>query len=285
VLGLNSLADYIAHSPHFGATAGRFANRIANGRFTLDGHVYQLPLNEKGRATLHGGPTGFGKRPWHLEGHDAASVALTLRSADGDNGFPGALEARCVYMLVAPATLRIEMSATTDAPTIVNLAHHSYFNLDGSPDARDHELTINADFYTPLDEDLIPTGEIRSVAGTPYDFRRPRPVRQPGAPAYDLSFVLPFADAATGLVHAATLRSPRGDLSMQVWTSEPALQFYDAAKLNCPVPGLGGARYGPFAGLCFEAQRFPDSPNRRHFTSAVLRPGERYRQITEYRFS
>ena len=158
---------------------GRFANRIANGRFTLDGVEHQLERKPGEKHTLHGGPNGFGNRIWKLGAHDASSVTLTLQSPDGDVGFPGALTATCVYRMLEPATLRVELSAVADRPTIVNLTQHAYFNLDGSPDILDHELTLFADFYTPTDDDLIPTGEIRAVAGTPYDFRSARPVRNP----------------------------------------------------------------------------------------------------------
>ena len=177
VLGLNTLDDYLNYSPSFGAVPGRFANRIANGRFVLDGVAYQLERKPGQKHTLHGGPQGFGHRIWKLGAYDTSSVELILESPDGDAGFPGALTATCVYRLIEPATLRVELSAVSDRPTIVNLTQHSYFNLDGSPDILDHELTLFADFYTPADAELIPTGEIRAVAGTPYDFRAPRAVR------------------------------------------------------------------------------------------------------------
>lgn len=284
-LGLNSLADYEAHSPSFGAVPGRFANRIANGRFSLDGVDYQLDRKPGEKHTLHGGPHGFGKRPWRLAAHDDISVTLTLHSADGDGGFPGALDATCVYRIEEPSTLRVELSAVGDRPTIVNLTQHAYFNLDGSPDILDHELTLNADFYTPTDEDLIPTGEIRAAAGTPYDFRSARPVRHPSGQTYDTNFVLAARPLADGLAPAARLRSPKNGLTLDLFTTEPGVQFYDAAKLNCPVPGLEGAHYGPHAGLCLEPQVYPDSPNRRHFPDCVLRPDEEYRHVSVFRFS
>lgn len=285
VLGLNSLADYRAHSPSFGAVPGRFANRIARGQFTLDGHPYQLPLNEKGRTTLHGGPQGFGKRPWRLVGHDDASVTLALTSTDGDAGFPGHLEVTCRYALVG-LTLRMELSATTDAPTVVNLTNHSYFNLDGSADILAHELTVFAGFRTAVDDDLIPTGEIVAVAGTPFDFRTARAVKDPSGQTYDTNFVLADQpDPQTGLAPAARLKSLKNGLTLDVATDQFGIQVYDGAKLNVPVEGLHGARYGAFGGLALETQTFPDAPNRRHFPSSVLRPGETYRQVTEYRFS
>ncbi|HLJ70753.1 MAG TPA: aldose epimerase family protein [Roseiarcus sp.] len=284
-LGLNSLADYEAHSPSFGAVPGRFANRIANGRFSLDGVDYELDRKPGEKHTLHGGPHGFGKRPWRLANHDETSVTLTLHSADGDSGFPGALEATCVYRIEEPSTLRVELTAVSDRPTIVNLTQHAYFNLDGSADILDHELTLNADFYTPTDADLIPTGEIRAVAGTPYDFRSARPVRHASGQTYDTNFVLAARILADGLAPAARLRSPKNGLTLDLFTTEPGVQFYDAAKLNCPVPGLDGAHYGPHAGLCLEPQVYPDSPNRRHFPDCVLRPDEEYRHVSAFRFS
>ena len=284
VLGLNSLEDYRRYSPHFGATPGRFANRIAHGRFSLDGHTYQLPLNEKGKTTLHGGPHGFGKRPWSIESVKTDRVTMVLDSPDGDAGFPGALRAVCTYALTG-STLVVDLAATCDAPTVVNLAHHSYFNLDGGPDVLDHEVMIASLVRTPTDADNIPTGEIFAVAGTPFDFQTLRPIRNASGTAYDHNFIIgPLPAAPDALVHAATLRSPKNRLAMEVHTNQPAVQFYDAAKLNCPVPGLGGAHYGPHGGACFEAQTYPDSPNHRHFPSSVLRPGETYHQRTEYRF-
>ena len=284
VLGLNTIEHYIAHSPSFGAVPGRFANRIANGRFMLDGVEYQLDRKPGQRHTLHGGPHGFGHRLWTLEDSDASSVSLSLTSPDGDAGFPGALKARCVYRMLEPATLRVELSAVTDEPTVVNLTQHSYFNLDGSPNILDHEVTLFADFYTPADEELIPTGEIRSVAGTPYDLRSARPARDPSGIAYDTNFVAFRQRGPDGLAQIALVRSPVNGLTLSLHSTEPGVQFYDAAKLDCPVPGLNGARYGAHAGLCLEAQAFPDSPNRRHFTDCVLRPDAEYRHVSEFRF-
>ncbi len=285
VLGLNSIEDYLAHSPHFGAVPGRFANRIAGGRFVLDGVAHTLDRKPGEKNTLHGGPHGFGKRIWTIAGHDEASVALTLDSPDGDAGFPGALKATCVYRLLEPATLRVELTATADKATVVNLTHHGYFNLDGSPDILDHEVTLTADFYTPADADLIPSGEIRSVAGTPYDFRAARPVRNAGGTTYDTNFVAANALGPDGLAPVARVRSPRNGLTLSLFSDQPGVQFYDAATLNVPVAGLGGARYGAHAGFCLEPQAFPDSPNRRHFTDTALRPGETYRHVSEFRFA
>lgn len=286
VLGLNTLEDYRAHSPYFGATPGRFANRIAGGRFTLDGRTHTLPANERAGNTLHGGPRGFGVMPWRLDRVDAASVTLVLDSPDGDEGFPGAVRATCTYTLAEPGTLTVELGATTDAPTVLNLSHHSYFNLDGGPDVLDHEVQLNCPFMTPTDASLIPTGEIRSVAGTPFDFTAMRPIRNEADQNYDMNFVVgPQPDPATGLAHAATVRSPKNGMTLELHTDQPGVQFYDAAKLHLQVPGLDGVPYGSHGGFALECQSFPDAPHRRHFPSAVLRPGQVYRQRTEYRFA
>lgn len=290
VLGLNSLEDYVAHSPYFGAIAGRYANRIGHGHFAIDGKIWQADLNQNARHTLHGGAKGFGKRTWQLAGYDESSVMLTLVSADGEMGFPGTLSVTCIYRLLPVGALLVELAATTNAPTIVNLAHHSYFNLDGSVDVLDHELQINADFITPVDDDLITTGEIRAVGETAYDFRSRRSIRFTIKDAellqYDHNWVLngPRCSNAETMKHAATLWSPKNGLAMELHTSEPGLQFYAGGKLNVPVPGLGDAYYGPNAGLALEPQLFPDSPNKPHFPDPTLQPTQVYRQLTEYRF-
>jgi aldose 1-epimerase len=303
VLGFETLETYDGRSHHAGAIVGRNANRIAHGRFSLDGVSYQLALNEKGKHSLHSGPDGFGRRHWRIIEHAADQATLALFSPAGDQGFPGALALWCRYQLRDPATLALELIATTDAATIVNLAHHPYFNLDASEDARDHELMIAADFVTPTDRELIPTGEIVSVAGTPYDFRAMRPVRHvPSGAAkafgYDTNFVLRRVGVAgasgEALAHAATLASPRNGLALELWTSAPGLQLFDGHDMAFASPGLdargldaqglGGRRYGEGAGIALEAQHFPDSANHAHFPSTVLRPGEIWRQRTEYRF-
>jgi aldose 1-epimerase len=284
-LGLNTIEDYLAHSPSFGAVPGRFANRIANGRFTLDGQVNELARKPGDKHTLHGGPNGFGHKLWTLSDHDETSVALVLESPDGEAGFPGALIATVVYRLLEPATLRVELTARCDRPTVVNLTQHAYFNLDGSSDVRDHELTLACDFYTPTDAELIPTGEIRAVAGTPFDFRQARPIRNNAGQTYDTNFVAAREPDESELAPIARLRSPRNGLTLELHSTEPGVQVYDAATLNCPVPGLDGAHYGPHAGLCLEPQAFPDSPNRRHFSPCVLRPEDEYRHVSEFRFA
>jgi aldose 1-epimerase len=295
VLGLNSIEDYVEHAPHFGAIAGRYANRIRHGRFRLDGIDYQLRLNQDGRHHLHGGgPAGFGKQPWTMVDHDATSVTLVHVSPDGTNGYPGTLQVTCRYQLV-DRTLRLTLTAATDKATIINLCHHSYFNLDGGADILDHNLEVRANVMTPADADLIPNGELQAVAGTPFDFRVARPVRLTAADGqrhwYDHNFML-RADVsepsvATGLqiARAATLASAKSGLELQCWTTEPCLHVYDGFKVAVPVAGLDGARYGANAGLCLEPQHAPDSPNLPHFPSTTLRPGHLYRQVTEYRFA
>ena len=287
VLGFDRIEDYVAHSPYFGAVAGRYANRIAGGRLVIDGVVHQLALNEKGRTHLHGGPSGFGHRVWRLVGHDGSSVTLALTSEAGDEGYPGTVEVTCRYSVEAPSTIRMVAEATTDAPTVVNLAQHSYFNLDGSADILDHEVRIPALSYTPVDADLIPTGEVAPVAGTDFDFRDRRPVRRMVGGtrfAYDINYVVDRARAASPRP-LASARSPKSGITLDIASTEPGVQFYDGASMNVPVPGLDGRRYGPSSGCCFEPQLFPDSPNQPAFPSALLRPGERYRQTSLFRFS
>ncbi|KAB2876979.1 MAG: galactose mutarotase [Bauldia sp.] len=287
VLGFDRLDDYVRHSPHMGAVAGRYANRIGGGRFQIDGRPCQLSLNENGRTHLHGGFKGFGHRPWRLVDHDGRSVTLAITSPDGDEGYPGRVEAVCRYVVEPSGILRYEAEAVTDAPTIVNLAQHSYFNLDDSADILDHHVTLFADGYTPTDADKVPTGEIRPVAGTPYDFSRPRPIRLAEAGerfAYDVNYVVARDRSVVPRPHAR-LRSPRNGVTLDIASTEPGVQFYDGCMMNVPVPGLDGRWYGVCSGCCFEPQLFPDSPNHPTFPNAVLRPGETYRQTTLYAFS
>lgn len=288
VLGFEDFDLYPEFSPHFGASPGRVANRIGHGRFTLDGLSYKTDLNERARTTLHGGIGGFGLRPWTIVAADSRSATLVLVSPDGEMGFPGTVTATCTYALIEPATLHVTYTATTDRPTPINLCHHGYFNLDGSPDILEHEIEIAADLYTPTDEDLIPTGEIVRVEGTAYDFRDVRPIRldTPDGPFhYDINYVLRRHIEADGLARAATVRSPRSGLTLEAWTSEPGVQFYDGRFIRTGLVGLGGTVYGARAGFCLEAQNFPDAVNKPHFPNSILRPGQVSRQTTEYRFS
>jgi aldose 1-epimerase len=261
---------------------GRFANRIAGGRFALDGKTYQLGRNENDLNHLHGGVEGFSRKVWSIGALTERSVDLSLVSPDGEEGYPGRLSAQCRYSIEDDRCLRIALSAVTDAPTIINLATHSYFNLDGAENIRRHRLQIPAQAYLPTDEADIPTGELRSVDGTPFDFRELRDIWQPDAPQqrYDNTFVLARPDG--DIRKAARLES--SSLTMEVWSSEPGVQFFDGRKMR-PMKGRGGAAYGPYSGLCLEPQRFPDSPNHAGFTDCVLRPGQVYRQTTEYRFA
>lgn len=285
VLGLNTIEDYIAHSPYFGAIVGRYANRIGQARFTLHGETFRLDANE-GRNQLHGGRNGFGTRVWRIIDHNAASASLSLVSPDKDMGYPGRLIATCTYTLLPEARVRIVLEAICDKPTPVNLTTHGYFNLDGSTDISSHHLMIEADFITPTHADLISTGEISAVADTDYDFTTLRPI---GAAQlmqrrikYDINYVL---RGNTGeLRRAAVLRSLRSGLTMELWTTEPGLQFYDGHMIAMPVLGLNRAAYGPHAGLCLEPQRFPDGPNKAHFPRSILEPGFVSRQISELRF-
>ncbi len=290
VLGFPSLEGY-RRAANFGSTVGRYANRIGGARFTLDGVDHRLPANQPPN-TLHGGPRGFDKVVWRVGDVDAGAtpaVELLHVSPDGDQGFPGRMEARVRYTLAADA-LRIDYTATADRATVVNLTNHSYFNLTGSPDSNvlGHELMIDADSFTPVDATLIPTGEIRPVAGTPFDFSRPTPIgARIGAHdeqlrlggGYDHNFVLRHT-IGEGPELAARVREPATGLTMEVWTTEPGVQFYSGNFLD-DSPGR------PFPhrhGFCLETQHFPDSPNKPAFPSSVLRPGETFRSTTLFRF-
>ncbi len=284
VLGFADFGAYLVNRGFFGAVAGRYANRIAGGRFTLDGRAVQLTRNEDGVTHLHGGTIGFAYRNWTLEGHDDTSVALSIVAEDGEEGFPGRAVVRIVYRVEEPATLAMTVTATTDAPTLVNIAQHSYFNLDGRGDILDHRLRIAADSYLPVDALRVPTGAVAPVAGTPFDFRIARPVRFPaegGLFGYDHNFCVGTARAAAPKP-VARLEGGRSGVAMEIVTTEPGLQFYDGARTVTVGPGLNGETYGGYSGLCLEPQVWPDAPNHPGFPSAVLRPGETYRQETRF---
>jgi aldose 1-epimerase len=288
VLGYDTVEGYQAGKGSVGATCGRVGNRIAGGKFTLAGKDYQLNKNENGKTHLHGGNKGFAQRVWDVADHTENSVTLRLASPAGEENYPGNLEAFCTYRLLEPATIRVEMTATSDAPTLINLVNHSYFTLAEDAEIWDHQMQIASGFITALDGDLIPTGEIRSTAGTPYDFRSLRPIRheQGGKPFdYDINFVLdtlPPVGAAGDV--AVKVVSPTGDLTLECATDEPGMQLYTGAVVRPWAPGVGGQKHFPHAGFCLEAQRFPDAVHQRHFAQATLPPGEVYRQVTEYRF-
>jgi aldose 1-epimerase len=287
VLGFDTFEPYLTKSPYFGAIPGRCANRIGNARFTIDGKRYRTDPNFLGRHTLHGGSKGTGKRLWRIGDQGEDFVTLRITDPDGWMGFPGDLEISCTYRLKPAGTLELEYEATTDQPTVCNFAHHSYFNLDdgGTGNILDHRLMLNAAAYLPVDDDLIPTGVVEPVDGTPFDFRQARPVRQKGEAGqfvYDHNFCL---SAARGpLKQAAWAQGAASGVEMEVWTTEPGVQFYAGHKVSPGVPGHGGRIYGANAGFCLEAQIWPDAINRPYFPSAILRPGETYRQVTQYRF-
>jgi aldose 1-epimerase len=291
VLGHDALEGYLNRSRYFGALVGRYGNRIKRGTFALNGCEYHLPINN-GKNHLHGGMKGFDKVVW-----DAAEIAgglcLTYRSWDGEEGYPGNLEAVVTYQLTDANELRIEYFATTDAATIVNLTNHSYFNLAGEGTILDHELTIYADAFTPVDETLIPTGELRPVRDTPMDFTSAiaigahlndgdEQMRLAGG-GYDHNVVL--RGAYDELRTVATLREPESGRTLEVITTEPGLQFYAGSWLDGSLVGKGNRPYRKYSGCCLETQHFPDSPNHPNFPSVVLKPGEEYRTTTIYRFS
>ena len=284
-LGFPDFVSYPAHSPYFGQTPGRHANRIARGRFTLDGVDYQLDCNENGRNHLHGGSQGTGKRLWRLESHGADHAVFSIVDPDGQCGYPGTMKIEARYELRPGGCMAITYTSETDRPTLANIAHHSYFNLDGADTILDHELMMAADHYLPVDGELIPTGEIRDVEGTDYDFRELRPIRREGPDGqvpYDHNFCLSNDRQATRTV--ALARSISSGVAMELRTTEPGLQFYTGFKITPSVPGLGGKPYGPYAGFCLETQSWPDSPNHPDFAGAVLRPGEKRIQHTEHVF-
>ena len=283
VLSYESLDDYVRNPRYFGALIGRHANRIAGGKFSLNGVNYQLPQNN-GANHLHGGFKGFDKRVWTArESHN--SLHLTYFSKDGEENYPGNLTASVDYTL-HDNELRIDYRATTDRDTIVNLTNHSYFNLHGSGTILDHELTLNADNFTPVSKDLIPTGEIKPVEGTPMDFRKAKAVGSDlgvVAGGYDHNFVLNDWDGSLKL--AARLYEATTGRVLELLTTEPGVQFYSGNFLDGSLIGKNGVAYEKYTGLCLEPQHFPDAPNHPNFPSTVLRPGEEYRHTSVYRFS
>jgi aldose 1-epimerase len=282
VLGFDSLEAYTSNPLYFGALIGRHANRIAQGRFTLDGVEYQLPRNDDDNH-LHGGFRGFDKRVWTArEGDDV--LHLSYFSKDGEEGYPGNVEAFVDFRL-SDGELRLEYRATTDRDTIVNLTNHSYFNLKGAGTILDHELTLHAGNFTPVSDDLIPTGEIAPVAGTPMDFCKGRAIgSEIGAiGGYDHNFCLNYWDGS--LRSASRLYEPESGRVLEILTTEPGMQFYSGNFLDGSFSGKNGVVYVKYAGLCLEPQHFPDAPNHPNFPSTVLRPGEEYWQTSVYRFS
>ncbi|MEU6098050.1 aldose epimerase family protein [Streptomyces sp. NPDC047079] len=295
-LGFAALDDYVAKSPYFGASIGRYGNRIAGGRFTLDGKSYQLSVND-GVNSLHGGAKGFDKQVWDVEPFTNGShVGLHLHytSVDGEMGYPGTLRVKVTYTLSRHGEWRIDYEATTGKATVVNLTSHVYWNLagEGSGTIEGHEVAIAASRYTPTDSGLIPTGELAEVAGTPFDFRRAKPVgrdiraghpQQVTAKGYDHNWVLDKGVTAKP-EPVATLRDPRSGRTLKIATDQPGLQFYSGNFLDGTLVGTSGHAYRQGDGLCLETQHFPDSPNKPSFPSTVLRPGQTYRTSTIHSF-
>jgi aldose 1-epimerase len=293
VLGFDNLQGYLGGHPFFGAVVGRVANRIAKGKFELDGHTYTLAVNN-GPNALHGGKKGFDKAVWKAEPvqhGDTVGVKLTHRSPDGDEGYPGNLDVTLTYTLTPDNALRIDYQATTDKATPVNLSNHTYFNLGGAAGGNilGEEMLIDADRYTPVDETLIPTGEIKPVKGTPMDFTTPHAIgsrlnQLKGDPVgYDHNYVLRGDGKSLHL--AARVYDPKSGRVMEMSTTEPGVQFYTGNFLDGTITGRGGVTYQKHQGFCLEAQHFPDSVHHPNFPPVILRPGQTYRQTTVYKFS
>ena len=293
VLGFETLDAYVADTPYFGAITGRYANRIAGGRFEIDGTTYELPVNN-GPNSLHGGIKGFDKVIWQGTPTESGDgVSFSYLSQDGEEGYPGTLDATVTYTWTDDSELRIDYEASTDKPTVINLTNHSYFNLKdgGASPILDHVLMINADHYTPVDATSIPLGEIASLDGSPLDFREPVAIgariadenEQLGFGAgYDHNYVI--NRDGDGLALAATVSEPETGRAMDVLTAEPGVQFYSGNFLDGHHVGKGQVAYSHRSGLCLETQHFPDSPNQPDFPSTVLRPGETYKTSTVYKF-
>jgi len=294
VLGFDKLQSYIDNNPYFGALIGRYGNRIAKGQFSLDGTSYELATNNMGNH-LHGGLKGFDKVVWNAETkntEEGQQLILSYTSPDGEEGYPGKLKTKVTYTLTKDNTLRIAYEATTDKKTIVNLTNHSYFNLSGDPTQKvlSHEVMINAEQYVPVDEILIPTGELAPVKDTPFDFSEPKTIGQHigseheqvvRGKGYDHCWVL----NKEGMGLAARVYEPQSGRVMEVYTTEPGVQFYTGNFLNGSVKGKNGIAYGQRTAFCLETEHYPDSPNQPNFPSVELSPGETYNSTTEYRFS
>jgi aldose 1-epimerase len=296
VLGFKTLSDYEEKSPYFGCLVGRYGNRIAKGKFTLEGQTYRLAINNNGQS-LHGGLKGFDKVVWNAapaQGKQGPSLKLTYVSKDGEEGYPGNLRVTATYTLTNKNELKLVYRAKTDKVTVVNLTHHSYFNLagQGRGDILGHVVTIHANKFTPVDQLLIPTGKIAPVKGTPFDFRTPTSIgaridagdeQLKFAGGYDHNFVADKRPGHLGLI--AKIKEPKSGRVMEVISTEPGVQFYSGNFLNSTLVGKGGKIYGFRTGFCFEPQHFPDSPNRRNFPPTVLKPGEIYKNTIIYKFS
>lgn len=294
VLGYDHLDGYLTNNPYFGCLVGRYGNRIAKGQFALDGVTCQLAKND-GPNHLHGGLKGFDKVVWSAKSYitpDGPALELEYVSPDGEEGYPGKLTVKAIYTLTEDNGLRIDFTATTDKPTICNLTHHSYFNLAGKGDILGHVVMMPANRFTPVDATLIPTGELRPVDGTPFDFRKPTPIgarinqddeQLKFGKGYDHNWVY---DKPLGeLTMLARVSEPTSGRVMEVWSTEPGLQFYSGNFLDGTITGKGGWVYQFRHGFCMEPQHYPDSPNKPHFPSTVLRPGQVYRNTIIYKFS
>ncbi|HXQ73692.1 MAG TPA: aldose epimerase family protein, partial [Pyrinomonadaceae bacterium] len=276
-LGFETLEEYVRNPRYFGGLIGRHANRIGLGQFSLNEHEYQLTQNN-GVNHLHGGAKGFDKRVWAATdetSNDSAVLRLEYLSVDGEEGYPGNLKANVTYTLSSNNELEINYEATTDRDTIVNLTSHAYFNLAGTGDILDHQLTLHAVAFTPVSKELIPTGEMESVENTVMDFRQSRPIATGG---YDHNFVLKDYDGS--LRPAARLYEPNSGRVLEILTTEPGIQFYSGNFLDGSLTGKGGVAYEQYAGLCLEPQHFPDAPNHANFPSSVLRRGEAYKHVS-----
>jgi aldose 1-epimerase len=294
VLGYENLTNYLNDTPYFGALIGRYGNRIAKGKFTLEGKEYTLAINNPPN-TLHGGIRGFDKVVWDahlLARSEGPALELRYESKDGEEGYPGNLSVLAVYTLTEDNALRIDYTATTDKATVVNLTHHSYFNLAGKGDILNHQVMIPADKFTPVDSTLIPTGELRPVEGTPFDFRTPTAIgarinqddeQLKFGKGYDHNWVINKTMGQLGLM--ARVYDPTGGRVMEVWSTEPGLQFYSGNFLDGTLTGKQGWVYQFRNGFCMEPQHYPDSPNKPAFPSVVLKPGEVYKNTIIYKFS
>ena len=299
VLGFSDVDRYFVKHPHFGAVVGRYGNRIGGAQFTLDGETYQLTATH-GNDTLHGGKRGFDNHPWDSEAfQDGDNVGVRLRrvSPDGEEGFPGTLTATVTYTLTPDNTLRLDYEATTDKPTVHNLTNHSYFNLagEGSGTVEDHVLQLNASHITIADEAQIPTGEIASVQGTPFDFLTPKRIgdalrdgsseQVTFARGVDQNFIIDRSEGDTSMVRVVHITDPESGRVMTVDTTEPGVQVYTGNQLTGAIAGYSGKLYRQTDAICFETQHFPDSPNHDNFPSTVLRPGETYTSTTVFAFA
>jgi aldose 1-epimerase len=294
VLGYEHLDDYIKRNPYFGALVGRYGNRIAKGKFTLNGKKYALPINN-GVNHLHGGVKGFDKVVWEakpMETPEGPALQLRYLSKDGEEGYPGNLSVTATYTLTQDNALRLDFEATTDQETICNLTHHSYFNFHGGGDVMDYLVQINAETFTPVDAAQIPTGELKPVAGTPFDFRKPQAIgarihspdeQLKHAKGYDHNWVFDKPAGQLGL--AARVADTRSGRCMEVWTTEPGMQFYAGNFLDGTITGKGKRAYHYRHAFCMEPQHFPDSPNQPQFPSVVLKPGKVYKNTIIYKFS